>query len=200
MTITTAVPSMSKWLEAWQLTKALDKAFGIPEPPDLEAPDTCVYTDADKPLAEGQVRILRSKYVLRDDYVPMVLLLPWVDGWWLAMPFAPPPFSVPALAGEMNTGSIDDHLKVLQVWNTRSAPTKILLDSWVYGDPMPPAIVQGARQLFGHLVGGQQLPADFPFERGPGLPPETPADDPRRAYLKLFRGQFDPLTNDTMEI
>lgn len=185
-----------QWCKEYRLAQLLDDICEPDGESDLADHDafrrrTAASSPYSGPLQVGEIRILSSELIANPDIVPYFAVIgPWEGDFWLIMPFSR--FSVPASAGEIATGLDFSPLRVLQVWNARTAQASLLTKSWSLNESLPENIRQAGEDLFRHLLGGRPLPEDFALQRGPAL--HNPLDI-RHNYLAEASAQFAVLTN-----
>lgn len=191
-----------QWYHEYRLAQRLDD-IGEPAVKDADAAGhdafrrrTAASSPFSGPLLAGEIRILSSQLIDNPDMVPyFAVISPWEDDFWLIMPFSR--FSVPATAGEIATGMQFSPLRVLQVWNARTAQACLLAKSWSLNETLPENIRQASDDLFRHLLGGRALPTGFAPQRGPAL--RNPLDI-RHNYLAEESAQFAVLTNRVAQL
>lgn len=155
----------------------------------------------DRPVAVGQVRLLSPELTPDTDRPLFVAVFgDWDEGEVLMAPFSP--FSVPATTGEWLTGRTTPVLRVLEIWNARSAPTAALEESWLVDD-LTHAECKGAWHVFEHEAFGKPLAPEFEQQVGPPL---VHPEDPRRRYqdeevasLTKFQASAQRMHDDRVE-
>ena len=132
-------------------------------------------------LQEGQIRLLSQT----DEITYVVLLRRWDDHSFLIAPYSQ--FSDPATDRELKTEQDGGAgLRVLQIWNIRTAMDETLKKSWLVGN-LNPQDLQDAWRVWEWSLGGAPLESRI-FERT-GVPVYR-EDDPRLRYQQESLANF----------
>jgi hypothetical protein len=99
------------------------------------------------------------------DHVCVLVVKPWVEGWDLIIPFSAVATD-PQTEWELRTQHDQPRLEVLQVWNARSVPRKVLEEGWHLID-VSPEIVEDALILFQAKMNGGEVPNRLKRRVGP---------------------------------
>ena len=132
-------------------------------------------------LKEGQIRLLSQT----DEITYAVLLRRWDDHSFLIAPYSQ--FSDPATDRELKTNQDGGAgLRVLQIWNIRTAMDETLKKSWLIGN-LNPQDLQDAWRIWEWSLGGAPLESRI-LERT-GVPVYR-EDDPRLRYQQESLANF----------
>ncbi len=163
----------------------LRKVSGFDEEADQSTPGILQLPERnpfDGNLKEGQIRLLSQPSELT--YV--VLLRRWGDDAFVVTPFSH--FSTPATDDELKT-TFDGGLclRVLQIWNTRTALDTTLKKSWLIGE-LPSDDMEDAWKVWEWSLGKAE-PGESIIGRT-GLPLTISSDDLRRQYVSENFAKF----------
>ncbi len=165
----------------------LRKVSGFDEGADQSTPDVLQLPEKnsfDGNLKEGQIRLLSQPLEL----TYAVLLRRWGNDAFVITPFSH--FSTPATDDELKT-TFDGGLclRVLQIWNTRTALDATLKKSWLIGE-LPANDVEDALKVWEWCRGKVEPGASIIGRTG--LPLTISPDDPRRRYVSENLAKFAP--------
>lgn len=172
---------LSRWLAEWKEEVKIDRMIG--ELPDSELTreleclgDLAQTTDGIFRTRPGTIVLLSPELTPSADFpVYMALLRDWDNESILCAPYSR--FSEPATPGELLTGRKEAPLRVLQVWNARTVPASVLVQSW-FVDSLSETEMNEAWAVFRSTISGQ-IPERLTERLGP---PVIHPEDPRIRY------------------
>lgn len=180
---------LDRWLKERTLDLALRDSASVPIS-DNTAPIASL-APKDWNVQEGDIRLLGKDCLNVPDrpliYV-VVLNLYDDEGMALIAPFSP--YGAPASAGEWQTPYTAAPLRVLELWNARTAPLFRIAHSWRC-QVMDIDGLATAREILRHTISGEVMPAELRDQTGLPIFLEN---DPRLVYQQEEILLLAPLT------